>query len=66
MSIIEVMDEKFEILIELLIRNNSTTLGGNEKWIDWDAVYSDLLDEGYSGADASELLDHYMEENNFS
>ena len=54
------MDEKFEILMELLIRNNSTTLGGDSQWIDWDAIYSDLLDEGYSGADASELLDQYM------
>lgn len=54
------MDEKFEILMELLIRNNSTTLGGDSLWIDWDAIYSDLLDEGYSGVDASELLDQYM------
>ena len=65
MSIISDMSEEFKILVELLIRNNSTTLGGNEKWVDWDAIYSDLLDEGYDGAEASELLDQYMEENNF-
>ena len=66
MSIIEPMTEDFEILMELLISNNSTTLGGNEKWIDWDAIYSDLLDRNYSGAEASELLDQYMEENSYS
>lgn len=52
--------------MELLIRNNSTPLSGNEKWIDWDSIYSDLLDEGYASEVASELLDQYIEENDYA
>ena len=52
----------FEEIMELLMGRHSTTLGGDSKWYDWDAIYSDLLDEGYESADASVLLDNYMEE----
>ena len=65
MRIIGIMKD-FEILMELLVRNNSTPLSGNEKWIDWDSIYSDLLDEGYASEVASELLDQYIEENDYA
>lgn len=58
------MSEKtftFEEIMELLMGRHSTTLGGDAKWYDWDAIYSDLLDEGYKSADASVMLDDYME-----
>ena len=51
----------FAELILVLIEKHSTTLAGNEVWIDWDAVYASLLDEGFTGAEASEFLDSYME-----
>ena len=51
----------FEELMELLIGRHSTNLTGNYEWVDWDAIYSDLLDEGYESADASILLDDYIE-----
>lgn len=51
----------FEEIMELLMGRHSTTLGGDAKWYDWDAIYSDLLDEGYKPADASIMLDSYME-----
>ena len=52
---------EFNNIIEQLIEKHSTNMSGTCNLIDWDAVYSDLLDEGYSGADASLLLDDYME-----
>ena len=56
----------FELLMETLIEKNSTALSGTEKWIDWDNIYSDLLDRGFDGADASVKLDEYMEEKGFA
>ena len=56
----------FELLMETLIEKNSTPLSGTEKWIDWDKIYSDLLDAGLDGADASMRLDEYMEEKGFA
>jgi hypothetical protein len=65
MSIIGTMKD-FELLMEGLVDKNSTLLSGTEKWIDWDNVYSDLLDAGLDGADASVKLDEYMEEKGFA
>ena len=53
---------KFEEVIERLVDKNGTQLSGSEKWVDWDAIYSDLLEEGYDGSSASLLLEQYMEE----
>ena len=47
--------------MELLVNRHKTSLGGTEAWIDWDAIYSDLLDEGYNSSEASLLLDEYIE-----
>ena len=55
----------FEETMELLVLRHSTNMGGKDVWIDWDAIYSDLLDEGYESADASVLLDEYMEKNGY-
>ena len=52
---------KFEEMMELLIARHSTKVSGTFEWIDWDAIYSDLVDEGYDSAEASILLDQYME-----
>ena len=54
----EVMD--FEKTVDPLVKKHSTDFHGSE-WIDWDAVYSDLLDEGMESAEASEMLDSYIE-----
>ena len=43
---------KFEEVLEILKARHSTTLTGTSEWIDWDAIYSDLLDEGYDPQDA--------------
>lgn len=56
---------KFEEVLEILKARHSTKLGGDSKWYDWDAIYSDLLDEGYDPQDASILLDEYMENNGY-
>jgi len=56
---------KFEELIEMLVSRHSTNVGGNEVWIDWDAIYSDLLDEGYASHMASSKLDDYIEEKGY-
>jgi len=53
----------FEETIELLMGRHSTNLGGTTEWIDWDAVYADLVEEGYESTEASILLDDYIEEN---
>ena len=53
----------FEETIELLMGRHSTSLGGTTEWIDWDAVYADLVEEGYESTEASILLDDYIEEN---
>ena len=55
----------FEETMELLIGRHSTNLKGSYEWIDWDAIYSDLLDEGYEPADASILLDEYIEDHGY-
>ena len=55
----------FEETMELLIARHSTNLKGNYEWIDWDAIYSDLLDEGYESADASMLLDQYIDDRGY-
>jgi len=51
----------FEETMEMLVARHSTRLQGNYEWVDWDAIYSDLLDEGYSSDDASEKLDEFIE-----
>jgi len=53
----------FEETMELLMGRHSTNLGGTTQWIDWDAVYSDLVEEGYESTEASILLDDFIEEN---
>ena len=40
-------------------------MGGTEVWIDWDAVYSELLDEGYESTEASIMLDDYIADNGY-
>ena len=56
---------KFEETMELLMGRHSTNLGGTTEWIDWDAVYADLVEEGYESSEASILLDDFIEENGF-
>ena len=51
----------FEETVEFIIGRHKVNVGGNEIWIDWDAVYADLLDEGYDSSEASILLDEYIE-----
>ena len=53
----------FEETLELLMGRHSTNLGGTTEWIDWDAVYADLIEEGYESSEASILLDDFIEEN---
>ena len=53
----------FEETMELLMGRHSTNLGGTTEWIDWDAVYADLVEEGYESSEASILLDDFIEEN---
>ena len=53
----------FEETMELLMGRHSTNLGGTTEWIDWDAVYADLVEEGYESTEASILLDDFIEEN---
>jgi hypothetical protein len=55
----------FEELIEMLVSRHSTKLQGTESWIDWDAIYADLLEEGYSSHSASGKLDDYIEEHGY-
>ena len=59
------MKLKFEELMEILMSRHSTPMGGQDVWIDWDAIYSELLDEGYESADASVLLDEFMEKEGY-
>lgn len=51
----------FEETVELLMGRHKTSLGGTQEWIDWDAIYADLLEEGYESGEASILLDEYIE-----
>ena len=51
----------FDETVELLMGRHTTNMGGTEVWIDWDAVYADLLEEGYESAEASILLDEYID-----
>ena len=55
----------FEETMELLVGRHSTSLGGTTEWIDWDAVYADLIEEGYESTEASILMDDFIEENGF-
>ncbi len=55
----------FEETLELLMGRHSTNLGGTTEWIDWDAVYADLLEEGFESSEVSLLLDEYIEENGY-
>ena len=55
----------FDETMELLMGRHRTSLGGTEYWIDWDAVYADLLDEGFDSSEASILLDQFIEENGY-
>ena len=55
----------FEEHVELLMGRHSTHLSGTFDWIDWDAIYADLLEEGFDGAEASILLDEYIEKNGY-
>ena len=60
MSTAAVKEVTFEKTMESLIGKHSTKLKGTYEWIDWDAIYAELLDEGYASADASILLDEYI------
>ena len=51
----------FEETVEMLIGRHSTNLTGTYEWVDWDAIYSELLDEGYESSEASVLLDEYID-----
>ena len=55
----------FEETLELLMGRHTTNMGGTEVWIDWDAVYADLLEEGFDSSEASLLLDEYIEANGY-
>jgi hypothetical protein len=55
----------FEETIEIIMSRHKTSMGGTEMWIDWDAIYSDLIDEGFDPAEASIMLDEYMEKNGY-
>ena len=55
----------FEEVMEILLSRHTTNMGGTEVWIDWDAIYSDLLDEGYEPSEASILLDDYIEDKGY-
>jgi hypothetical protein len=56
----------FDETMELLLGRHTTNMGGTEVWVDWDAIYADLIEEeGYESADASFLLDEYMEKNGY-
>lgn len=55
----------FEETVELLMGRHSTNLGGTTEWIDWDAVYADLLEEGFESSEVSLLLDEYIEEHGY-
>ena len=55
----------FEETVELLMGRHSTNLGGTTSWIDWDAVYADLLEEGFESSEVSILLDDYIEDNGY-
>ena len=55
----------FEETMELLIGRHATKLQGTHEWVDWDAIYSDLIDAGYESADASILLDEYIEKHGY-
>ena len=55
----------FEETMEFLLGRHTTNMSGTEVWIDWDAVYADLLDEGFDSTEASILLDEYIETNGF-
>ena len=54
--------QTFEEIIETLVSRHSAQLQGNEVWVDWDSIYSDLLDEGIASHIASSKLDDYIEE----
>lgn len=51
----------FEETVEMLIGRHSTNLTGTYEWVDWDAIYSELLDEGYESSEASVLLDEFID-----
>lgn len=55
----------FDETVEMLIGRHSTNLSGTYEWVDWDAIYADLLDEGYDGPETSVLLDEFMERKGF-
>ena len=55
----------FEETMEILLSRHRTNMGGTEVWIDWDAVYSELLDEGYESTEASIMLDDYIADNGY-
>mgnify|MGYP000058703455 FL=1 len=55
----------FEETLELLMGRHSTSLGGTTEWVDWDAVYADLVEEGYESSEASMLLDQFIEDNGY-
>ena len=57
---------KFEELMEMLVSRHTTSMTGNSVWIDWDAIYADILEEGYTSQVASEKLDMYIEEHGYS
>lgn len=62
MSTVAVKEASFEQTMDSLISRYSTKLKGTYEWIDWDAIYAELLDEGYASDEASILLDEYITE----
>ena len=59
------VEQTFEESVERLIQKHSTNAGGTSAWIDWDAIYSGLLDEGYGNVDVGALLDEYIEDKGY-
>jgi hypothetical protein len=55
----------FNETVEILMGRHSTHLSGTYDWVDWDAIYADLLEEGFEGAEASLLLDEFIDKKGF-
>ena len=59
------VEQNFEQSVEQLIQKHSINAGGTSAWIDWDAIYYGLLDEGFESTDVSVKLDEYIEDNGY-
>jgi hypothetical protein len=55
----------FDETVEILMGRHSTHLSGTYDWVDWDAIYADLLEDGFEGAEASLLLDEFIDKKGF-